>query len=118
MRNSITIKLETYSCKLIMVVTDNIKSETKKICSKYKIDIEDGEDEGIFITADMGNYYLLIDNKYLSHNTIAHEIYHAVVGITEDRGVTDEEAQSWLCGHITEQMYKFIEKKNLQIKHG
>jgi hypothetical protein len=73
-----------------------------------------GYSSGEFIT----KYFLLIDSKYLSHNTIAHEIYHAVVGITEDRGITDEEAQSWLCGHITSVMYKFLEKKKFEIKHG
>lgn len=114
-----TIKLETYSCALVIVVTDQLKSESKAIYKKYKIDSgEESEDEGLFITTDITKYFLLIDLKYLSYNTIAHEIYHAVVGITEDRGVTDEEAQSWLCGHITGAVYKFLEKKNLQVKHG
>jgi hypothetical protein len=119
MKTSTTIKLETYSCALVVLITDQLKAESKKIYKKYKIEEEeDSEDEGLFITTDISKYYLLIDIKYLSHNTIAHEIYHAVVGITEDRGVTDEEAQSWLCGHIAEMTYKFLDKKKLEIKHG
>jgi hypothetical protein len=114
-----TIKLDTYSCVLVIIITDQLKSESKKIYKKYKIDVgEESDDEGVFISTDITKYFLLIDTKYLSHNTIAHEIYHAVVGITEDRGKTYEEAQSWLCGHITGVMYKFIEKKKLEIKHG
>ena len=119
MKATTTIKLETYSCALIIIITDGLKAECKKIYKKYKIEGgEDSEDEGIFISTDITKYFLLIDSKYLSHNTIAHEIYHAVVGITEDRGITDEEAQSWLCGHITGVMYKFLEKKKFEIKHG
>jgi hypothetical protein len=119
MKATTTIKLETYSCVLVIIVTDQLKSESKKIYKKYSMDAGDeSEDEGVFITTDITKYFLLIDTKYLSHNTIAHEIYHAVVGITEDRGITDEEAQSWLCGHITGVMYKFLEKKKLEIKHG
>jgi hypothetical protein len=119
MKATTTIKLETYSCVLVIIITDQIKSECKKIYRKYKMDEgEETEDEGTFITTDITKYFLIIDVKYLSHNTIAHEIYHAVVGITEDRGVTDEEAQSWLCGHITGMTYKFLEKKKLEVKHG
>jgi len=119
MKATTTIKLETYSCVLVIIITDQLRSESKKIYKKYKIDLgEDSEDEGVFITTDISKYFLLIDVKYLSHNTIAHEIYHAVVGITEDRGITDEEAQSWLCGHLTGVTYKFLEKKKFEIKHG
>jgi hypothetical protein len=119
MTYSTTLNLETYSCQLMFIITDQLKKEKNKISKKHTLElIDDGEDEGVFILTDMTKYYLLIDIKYLSHNTIAHEIYHSVVGITEDRGVTDEEAQSWLCGHITGKIYKFIEKKNLQVKHG
>lgn len=119
MKTSTTLKLDTYSCKLVIIITDQLKTESNKIYKKYKIVSEDeGEDEGLFIPTDMTVYFLLIDSKYLTHNTIAHEIFHAVVGITEDRSVNDEEAQSWLCGHITGVMYKFLEKKKLEIKHG
>jgi len=68
--------------------------------------------------SDLSKYFLLIDKKYLSHNTIAHEIFHTVILITEDRGVKDEEAQAWLCGHLTGSIYKFLEKKELKITHG
>jgi hypothetical protein len=120
MKSVTTIKLETYSCALVIIITDQLKTECKKIYKKYKIEAgeESGEDEGVFISTDITKYFLLIDSKYLSHNTIAHEIYHAVVGITEDRGITDEEAQSWLCGHLSGTVYKFLDKKKLQIKHG
>ena len=72
----------------------------------------------LFRSPDIDKYFLLIDLKYLTYNTIAHEIYHAVVRVTEDRGIVDEEAQAWLCGHLTGTIHKFLDKKKLEIKHG
>ena len=120
MKTGTTIKLPTYSCELIFTVTDQLRAESNKIYKKFKLseDDEEGENEGILISPEIDKYFLLIDIKYLTHNTIAHEIYHGVVRVTEDRGISDEEAQAWLCGHLTGVIYKFLEKKNLIIKHG
>jgi len=120
MKSNTIIKLPTYSCQVIITITDQLRVESDKIYKKYKLTNEDdeGENEGILISPEIDKYFLLIDIKYLSHNTIAHEIYHAVVRVTEDRGIVDEEAQAWLCGHITGVVYKFLEKKNFIIKHG
>jgi len=121
MRFSTTLKLPTYNCQVVFVITDKIKQETAKFYKKYNM-LKDGSDdyevEGILLTPDIDKYALLIDLKYLTYNTLAHEIYHATVRVTEDRDVVDEEAQAWLAGHISGFIYKFIEKKNLQVKHG
>lgn len=120
MKITTTIKLPTYSCELIFTVTDQLKTESDKVYKKHnlKYEDEDGENEGILISPEIDRYFLLIDTKYLTHNTIAHEIYHGVVRVTEDRGIVDEEAQAWLCGHLTGTIYKFLDKKKLEIKHG
>lgn len=112
-----TINIETFNCKLQLVISDNIQKEIDKIYKKYSVVPNyDYELEGILISGEMESYHLIIDQKYLSHNTIAHEIYHAVVRITEDRDVVDEETQAWLCGFLTEQIYSFAKKKKLEIK--
>jgi hypothetical protein len=114
-----TLKLSTYSCKLDLIVTDQVKVEIAKIYKKHKLKNDiDYEVEGILLGLGTNDYSLVIDLKYLTHNTIAHEIYHASSRICEDRDVHDEEAKSWLAGYITGDMYKFLEKKNLQVKHG
>jgi ribosomal protein S17E len=101
------------------MVVDNVKKEAEKLYKKYKISDEfEDEAEGALVMPDMEDYYLLLDKGFITHNTIAHEIFHAAVRITEDRGITDEEAQAWMAGHITETLYKFLEKKKLQVKHG
>lgn len=120
MKTTTTIKLQTYSCQVVIIITDQLRAESDKIYKKYKLkcEEEEGENEGILISPEIDKYFLLVDTKYLSHNTIAHETYHAVVRVTEDRGIVDEEAQAWLCGHLSGVIYKFLEKKNLTIKHG
>jgi hypothetical protein len=118
MKISKLINLPTYSCALTIIITDQIKAESKKVYKKHNIEDDDEENEGLLITTNDANYFLIVDVKYLTYNTIAHEIYHATVRITEDRNVVDEEAQAWLCGHITTEVYKFIEKKKLIVTHG
>jgi hypothetical protein len=111
------IKIDQYNCDLIVAVSDKIKDDTNKILKKYKLTQHiDYEIEGIFLFHDIDKYYLLLSSQHLSHNTIAHEVYHAVVRITEDRDISDEEAQAWLMGYITEMVYQFLNKKNVKIK--
>lgn len=118
-RVTTTVKFPTYGCKLIIAVVENVRIEAEKLYKKYKINDEfEHEAEGALVMPDMETYHLLLDKSYITHNTIAHEIFHAAVRITEDRGITDEEAQAWMAGHITETLYKFLEKKKLQVKHG
>lgn len=112
-----TLNIETFSCKLQLIISDDINKEINKIYKNYNIPpVSDHEVEGMLISGSNRLYYLIIDNNCLSHNTIAHEIYHAVVRITEDRDVSDEETQAWLCGFLTEKMYSFIKQKKLEIK--
>lgn len=119
MKVTTTIKLPTYNCSVVFIVTDKMDDDSKKLYKKLNIlDEFEGGNEGLLVCPDIDVYYLFVDTKYLTHNTLAHEIYHAVVRVTEDRMVSDEEAQAWLCGHLTEVIYKFLNKKKLEVKHG
>jgi hypothetical protein len=116
---STTIKLPTYSCKIIISIVESVSVEADRIYKRCKIKETFGDEaEGALVMPDTDVYYLLLGVKYLTHNTIAHEIFHAAVRVTEDRGVEDEEAQAWLAGHLTAVIYKFLDKKKLVIKHG
>lgn len=119
MKKSKKIKLATYNCNLIIIITDQLTSEVNNIYKKLNHnDSFQGEAEGVLLTLDIDNYYLLYDVQYLSNNTIAHEIYHAVVKVTEDRDIVDEESQAWLCGYLAEEVYKYIQKNNFKIVKG
>jgi hypothetical protein len=111
------LSLSTYNCNVIVAITDELNKHVNSIYKRLKSkDTFDGDAEGILLTLDIDNYYLIFDTKYLSHNTIAHEIYHAVVKVTEDRDIVDEEAQAWLAGYISGEVYKFIYKNEFDIK--
>jgi hypothetical protein len=113
------IKIDTFSCKIEFIVSYDMVKDINNIYRKYNIDATfDGDAEGMLLTGNDGAYYLLIDPLYLTHNTIAHEIFHAVIRITNDRDITDEEACAWLTGYITEVVYKFLELKKINVKHG
>ena len=120
MKTTVKIRLATYNCNIVLIITDTLAVEAAKIYKKHKLIDESspGEAEGILITPDIDKSYLIIDLGYLSHNTIAHEIYHAVKRVTEDRDIKDEEAQAWLAGHLSGEIYKYLDKKKITIKHG
>lgn len=114
-----TISIPMYGCKLYLVITDDIVKSVKKIFKDRKTDCDfEGEAEGVMFRFGIDSYYIVIDVKCLSNNTIAHETYHAVHRITEDRCITDEESQAWLMGFITDSMYQFAGSKNIEIKRN
>jgi hypothetical protein len=110
------IKLSTYNCCVVFVITDELKPYINNLYKKLKCnDSFSAEAEGVVVTLDIDNYYVILDTQYLSHNTIAHELYHAVVKVTEDRDIVDEESQAWLIGYLSQEMYKFIDKNKFKI---
>lgn len=116
-KHSKVLKLPMYGCKLHFLVVEDIITEVNNLYRKLKInEFFVDASEGCLVNANIDAYYLVIDIKYLSHNTIAHEIFHATREITENRDIKDDEQQAWLCGWITENMYNFIKKKGLELK--
>lgn len=110
------IKLLTYNCSVVFIITDELKAIVNNIYKKLKHpDTFSEEAEGVVVTIDIDNYYVVLDTHYLSHNTIGHELYHAVVKVTEDRDIVDEESQAWLMGYLSQEMYKFINKNSFTI---
>ena len=114
-----TIKLSMYNCVANIIISADLTKEVARLYKKNKLHLDfDIVAEGVVFSPDISNYYLIIDAYYLSHNTIAHEVYHLVTRITEDRGIIDEESQAWLAGHLSELTYEFIKKNNLVIQNG
>jgi len=116
MRKSKKIKLNTYNCNVIVILTDELTAIVNDIYRKSNFKEKFlGEAEGVVVTIDIDNYYMVLDVEYLTHNTICHELYHAVVRVTEDRDISDEEAQAWLMGHLAQEVHKFIKKTGYKI---
>lgn len=113
------VKLATYNCVVHIIITDALNQEVNRIYKKHKSTEEfNDEAEGVVVTLTIENYYLILSTQYLTHNTVAHETYHIAVKVTEDRGITNEEAQAWLCGQVTAEVYKLIQNKKLIITNG
>lgn len=118
MKASCKIKITTYNCTATFIVTDSMHKELSRIYKHHNIDEEiDSDAEGLLVTADISNYYLLIDSEFITHNTIAHEIFHFVNKMTEARDIFDEEAQAWIAGHVAGSIYKFLDKKKLKVRY-
>lgn len=113
------IKLPMYNCTVHCIITDVMDAVVDRIYKKYKLERDvSGAAEGMVLCPDIPDYYLLIDINYLSHNTIAHELHHVVIKLTEDRGIIDQETQAWIAGHLAGTLYKFLHQKNISVKHG
>lgn len=116
-KNSLNFLL--YECKLKTIITDDIISEVNQLYKKHKYKEKFVDNvAGLVWEPSLNIIYFLLDIKYCTHNTIAHEIYHITQKMGKSRGINDEESMSWLCGYITENIYKFLEKSNIKIKHG
>lgn len=114
-----SVNLEMYNCDLQFIITSQLNKVVSGIYKKHKVaELFEDEVEGVVLFFNAQRYYVVIDIDHLSHNTIAHEIYHLSVKVTEDREITDEEAQAWLCGHLSGTLYKFLDNKKITVKHG
>jgi hypothetical protein len=112
-----TFKLNIFNCKVNFILSKDIIKDVQKIFKKNKeVFTLDCELEGIVFYFTISEYFIIINKNYLTHNTLAHEIYHLVVKVTEPRDITDEETQSWLCGELTQDIYKFLETNKVTIK--
>jgi hypothetical protein len=71
--------------------------------------------EGVTMGYNKSYIVALVKNK-ISHNLIAHELFHLAQMVTKDIDIEDEESQAWLNGYVTENVYKLLHKKNIEVK--
>lgn len=109
-----------YSCSVIFSIVSDVLEKTNKLNKKYKYKIIDKIDdelvEGQSPSYNTKFYYIIINEKYLTYNTISHEIYHIVEDIASNRGVVENESKAWLCGFISEKIYNFLKKNQIELK--
>lgn len=110
MKKKIEIKL--YQCRVHLIATPDLKKEYAKLHKRYKeVPDQDGDiAEAWCVNFDMLDYYVLVDTKHITVNTVAHEIYHTVSILLGNRDIKDEESGAWLCGMLMEEALKFYNK--------
>ena len=112
MRKSKKIRIKLYECSVHFIVSDNLDKEATRILKKYNetYDEEDGVCEGYTFNVDMLDYYFILSDNHVNVNTIAHEVYHLVCSVLDQRDIKDEEAGAWLCGMLMDEAIKFFTK--------
>jgi hypothetical protein len=113
------LSIPTYSCHMWFIVTPDMCREMTRIYRKHGV-AESFSDamEGCMFSPSIDILYVVIDIQYLTHNTISHELYHVVNALLGQREIHNEESSAWLTGHVSEFVYRFLKKKNIEVKHG
>jgi hypothetical protein len=86
------------------------------VFKRKKANIDVLDTHGVVFNWGSAEYVIAFKEDSLSHNLIAHEMLHMVMAITNDISIEDEESQAWLVGHLTEHVYKILNKKKFVIK--
>jgi hypothetical protein len=104
------INVNTFSCDVIYMVSDDIYKVESYLHKKYGGDKPKENDpaEGYTITINSAMYVMVLDYRFMTNNLIGHEIYHVTHRICNDRDIQDEETMAWLNGYLHEEFYKFI----------
>jgi hypothetical protein len=112
------INVPIYNTNAMLCVVKDMEDMQIYLDKKVKGTIDvigaDGCVFDIYTTKGLEYYIVLVEDR-LSHNLIAHEIYHLGVKITTDVNIVDEESTAWLIGFLTENIYKVLEKKEFKI---
>lgn len=113
MRKTRKIDIKLYQCKVHFIYTDSLSKEYLRLHKKHlELPTEPAENgEAWTLTFGIEDYYILVQDGASSVNTIAHEVYHVVYSILNDRGIEDEESGAWLCGMLIDEALKFYNKQ-------
>lgn len=120
MKKSKTFHLKVYDTDLKFIICPDIQKEFNRI-SRRKKDLNvyfSGDAGGLAFPYYIHEYYILLRDDCVAHSYISHEILHTVERITRDRGIRDEEARAYLCGHITKVVYQYLDEQKIKIHHG
>ena len=116
MMSKTTIKVPLYECKVILIVTSTMEELQQHVRKRKKANVDVLDTYGVVFNWGNAEYVLALKEDSLSHNLLAHEIFHLTMAITTDIDIVDEESQAWLNGHLTENVYKALKKKNFAIR--
>lgn len=119
MRLQKTFSLDIYSCKIVLIISEDLFEEERKLCEKHEDEYtEIVPSDGLTINFENDIYYILFKVDSISHNLLAHEIFHLVCSITDYRSINEEESRAWLCGYLTDLIYSYLQNKKITIRNG
>lgn len=115
------IRVPLYGINIHLIVDDEVNKQVVKYIKRYKWNIPTSDYskpciEGLQITHNNSTYYIFIEKKYCSINTISHEIRHVIQSAFRNKCIEEEtEAEAYLTGHVTECIFDFLLSKKLLI---
>jgi hypothetical protein len=115
----LTFKVPIYEFGCEVIFTDDILVEINKLHKKKKIEPLDSPVYGYAIHGVFNDkYHLFYRLKDVNINTLSHEISHLIDFVFEDRGIEPAtgEPRAYLTGYITEKIYDFVCRKQIQLK--
>lgn len=105
--------ISIYDTTVVMFVVDEI-TDMEKYLKKQKLNVDISNSDGCVLQVPIPNgveYYIVFVKRQLSHNLIAHEIFHLAETIAGSINIEDEESIAWLVGHLSEKIYGILKLK-------
>jgi hypothetical protein len=115
---STTFPVKIYDTKVQFIVTSDIVKIANRIQAFHRTGViwkKEDAPAGCVILCSIAKYYILINSKYLSYNTICHELYHCTCTMASDRAIHEEESRAWIQGYLANFIFKFIKEKGVEI---
>jgi hypothetical protein len=113
------ISVSIYSRVANLYVVDKIEDMQHYLDKKTRGMIDVLESDGcvfdLFSEKYGLEYYIVFVKQRISHNLIAHEVYHLATKMSRDIDIKDEESVAWLTGYLTETIYKVLKSKGFSI---
>jgi len=116
-----TLPIPIYNTSVNVFVVEHM-DYMQELLDKKKLAVDvSGCDGCVFQLShdDKFQYYIVLVKEKLSHNLIAHEIFHLGTNMTHDIEISEDESRAWLIGYLTQEIYKILLKENftIQLEH-
>lgn len=114
-----TIKIDIYFTAINVRVVANVKRCARRIYRQHGYEMveehkykEDDRGCAFHFAADM--HYLILSSKTLTHGLIAHELWHIVDDIRQQKGRTEVDG-TYLIEVMTDKIYAFLKAKGVGV---
>ena len=104
-----------YETSVTVFVVDDI-SDMENYLRKNKLISDIANSDGCVLQVPRPEgveYFIVYVKNAISHNLIAHEIFHLAKNLAGAINIDDEESVAWLVGHLSEKIYSILKLKKL-----
>ena len=113
-----TLPIPIYNTSVVVYVVEHM-DYMQEYLEKKKIRIDVTGCDGCVVQLghdDKFQYNIVLQKDKLSHNLIAHEIFHLGTNMTHDIDINDDESRAWLIGYLSQEIYKILGKEEFTIQ--